>query len=220
MDPCVWVCKGDFCLLPPGFYHCNTVHTSFLLHIHTHRFFIIGSWRIILFRLINNFLQLKSGLETCLSLHAIHSPSPSTTLSSSLPSPCHLLPLSHDTDPSFFLPLCHSLPSLLHWLSQHAPFALCRPHPRPSPSSSTTICISLCSALLVNQENSQQQRKGLGWSSRSENASKTYCLERIRQGLGTAHQCCHAINRAQLWIYIQLIGRQSLSLNIKQKMHH
>lgn len=77
---CACVCEGDFCLVPPGVHHCNTVHSSVLLrmqtHTHTHiyRFFIIGSRSVILFRLINNFLQLKSGLETYLSLYAIYSP--------------------------------------------------------------------------------------------------------------------------------------------------
>lgn len=75
-SPLVWVlCVRDFCLLLPGFYHILFAHNFCCAHTytHTHRFFIIGS-SVILFRLINNFLQLKSGLGTYLSLHAIHSP--------------------------------------------------------------------------------------------------------------------------------------------------
>ncbi len=152
-------------------------------HTHTHRFSFIGSRSIILFRLINNFLQLKSGLETCLSLHAIHSPR------------------SHCTDLSLSSSL--SLPAIPHYPPLHwSPLWLCTPPPQSTPSSSTTISIRLSSALLVNQENSQQQRRGLGWSRRSGNASKPHCLERIRQGLGAVSQRCHAINSVWHKIYI------------------
>lgn len=124
---CVWEISA-FCSLA-SITLILFAHNFCHAHTHTDRFFIIGSRSVILFRLINNFLQLMSGLETYLSLHAIHSPLQVQH------SPC----LS-DTLPSLlFLPL-HCYFSLFLPIS----LSLCCPTLSPSPELDLPFSLWLC----------------------------------------------------------------------------
>lgn len=172
-----------FCLLPLGFYNRNAQHFYSLppslppslslsyKHTHTAQCSSEAAEASSCSGLINNFPQLKSGLETYLSLHAIRSPlrvqlalPPLPRSHPSIPlTPRHLFSLN--ADPSHFASPSQACPSPAPAGASAAIHALAPcPPARPLPLLQQSPSVS--GALLANQGNSLQRELAVverGW---------------------------------------------------------